>query len=116
MILVALMQFPDEQIQQKPFLATVVNAQVEINIHERVAATVRVAMQDEGKAAALKDLISGFVGLGLTSEIKLDYPDIKKTLFDGLKLGTEGKTVTLSSTMDVELLRKLLRTKGLELN
>ena len=116
MLLVALMQVPENEIKQKPFLATVVHAQGEINIHEKVTATARIAMQDEEKATALKDLISGFVGLGLTSKIKTDYPDIKKAILDGLKLGNEGKTVTLSFAMDLELLRKLLRTKGLELN
>jgi hypothetical protein len=116
MLLVALARLPAEATQQKPFLAVVVNAQAELNVHERVTATARIAMQDEGKATALRDLISGFVGLGLTSEIKLDYPDIKKAIVDELKLGTEGKTVTLSSAMDTELLRKFLRAKGLELN
>ena len=115
MLLAALMQVPDKEIKQKPFLATVVSAQVEMNIHEKVTATARIAMQDEMKATALKDLISGFIGLGLASEIKMDS-DIKKAILDGLKLGNEAKTVTLSSTMDLELLRKLLRTKGLELN
>lgn len=116
MIVIAVMQVPAKEIEQKPFLASVVNAQVEMNVHERVSATARIAMQDEAKATALKDLISGFVGLGLASEIKLEYPDIKKAVLDGLKLGTEGKTVTVSSAMDVELLRKLLRAKGLALN
>jgi hypothetical protein len=45
----------------------------------------------------------------------VDYPDIKKAILDGLKLEHAGKTVTLSATMDLELLRKLLATKGLEL-
>jgi len=113
---VALMQIPVQEIRQKPFLAAVVNAQIEVGMPGRVTATARIAMQDEGKATALKDLISGLVGLDLTSEIKMDYPDIKKAILDGLKLGTDGRTVSLSSTMDVELLRKLLRTKGLQLN
>lgn len=116
MFLVALMHVPDKEIEQKPFLATVVNARVEVSIQEKVTATAKIAMQDEGKATALKDLINGLVGLGLASEIKMGYPDIKKAILDGLKLGTEGKTITLSSTIDVELLRKVLRTKGLELN
>jgi hypothetical protein len=113
---VAVMQVPEEEIKQKPFLATFVNAQMELNIEEKVAATARITMQDEGKATALKDLISGFVGLGLTSEIKTDYPEIKKAICDGLKLSSEGKTVTLSSRMDTELLRSLLKAKGLALN
>lgn len=115
MLLVALMRVPEKEIEQKPFLGAVVDAQVELNVHEKVAATARIDMQDEGKATALKDLISGFIGLGLTSEIKVDYPDIKKAILDGLKLEHAGKTVTLSATMDLELLRKLLATKGLEL-
>ena len=113
---VALMQIPEKEIKQKPFLAAVVNAQMEVNMPGNVSATARVAMQDEGKAIALRDLISGFVGLDLANEIKMDYPDITKAVLDGLKLGTEGTTVTLSSAMDAELLRRLLRAKGLELN
>ena len=112
---VAVMQLPRAEIEQKPFLTNFVNARLEMNIEDKVTATARITMRDEGKATALKDLISGFVGLGLTSEIKGDYPEIKKAILDGLKLSNEGKTVTLSSRMDRELLRNLLGAKGLEL-
>lgn len=116
MFYVALTQIPAREIKEKPFLATVVNAQLELTIRERVAATAKIAMQDESKATALRDLVSGFVGLGLTSEIKMDYPDIKQAILGSLKLSAEGKTVNLSAAMDTELLRKLLRAKGLDLN
>lgn len=116
MLLAALMQIPENEIKQKPFLASIVNAQVEMNIQEQVTATAKMAMRDEEKATALRDLISGFVNLGLTSEIKVGDPVTLKAILDGLKLGLEGKTVTLSSTIDLELLKKLLRATGLVLN
>ena len=112
----ALMQVPEKMVRQNPFLASVANALVEVNVRAQVAASARLAMQDEAKAAALRDLVSGFVGLGLASEIKTEYPDIAKAVLAGLKLGADGRSVILSSTMDVELLRTLLRKKGLELN
>jgi hypothetical protein len=115
-VLFALLQLPEKELTKQPFLSLLVNAQVEMNIQERVTVAARIALQDEAKATALRDLISGFLGLGLASEIKLDYPDIKAAILDGLKLGTEGSSVTLSSTLDLELLLKLLRTKGLVLN
>ena len=116
MILGALLQLPEEEIKQKPFLATLDHVLAEINIQSNVNITVSVAMQDDAKATALKDLISGFLGLGLASEIKLDYPEMKAAILDELQLSTDGKTVTLSSRIDLDLLRKLLRTRGLQLN
>ncbi len=113
---IALMHLPAEEIQKKPFLASFVNGSLEVDMMERnIAASAKVTMQDEAKAKALKDLLSGLVVLGVTSEIKVGQPEIKKAIIDGLKLGNDGRTATLSSAMDIELLRKLLRSKGLAL-
>ncbi|HBC88148.1 MAG TPA: hypothetical protein DCZ94_14455 [Lentisphaeria bacterium] len=117
MLNLSLMKLPEQEIQQKPFLANLVNASLEMNmVEKKISATAKVTMQDEAKAKALKDLLSGLVVLDITSEIKVDQPEIKKAIIDGLKLGNEGRTATLSSSMDIELLRNLLRKKGLELN
>ena len=117
MLNVAVMRLPEQEVRQKPFLANFVNASLEMNIVEKkVAATAKITMQDEEKAKALKDLLSGLVVLGITSEIKAGQPEIKKAVIDGLKLGNDGRTATLSSGMDIGLLRNLLRTKGLDLD
>lgn len=113
---VTVMHLPEQTIREKPFLAHLVNAQLQLNIVEKsVVATARVTMKDDEKAKALRDLVSGFVVLGLTSEIKVDYPEIKNAVLDGLKLSHEGPTASLSTGVKIELLRNLLRSKGLEL-
>ncbi len=114
---IALLHLPEQQVKEKPFLANLVNGRLEVNIVEKkVSATAKITMQNEEKAKALRDLVSGIVVLGITSEIKGDQPEIKKAIIDGLKLATDGKTTTLSSGIDIGLLRNLLKAKGLELN
>lgn len=116
MLHVAVIRLPDNEIKQKPFLANLVNAQMELTLNEQVTTTIRITMQDEEKATALRNLISGFVTLGLTSEIKMSFPEVKAAILDGLALSNDGRTVTLSSSIDIEQLRDLLMAKGLELN
>ena len=114
---ISVMRLPRQEITQKPFLANLVNASLGMNIvGKKISATAEITMQDEEKAKALKDLVSGVVVLGITSEIKGEHPEIIKAIVDGLKLGNDGRTATLSSGMDISHLRNFLRTKGLELD
>ncbi|GEM_PF-5736010 len=114
---IALMRMPEQEIEKKPFLGNLVNGRLELNATEKkVSATAKVTMKDEEKAKALKELVNGLVVLGITGEIKGEHPEIVKAIVDGLKLGSEGKTTTLSTTgIDIDMLKTLLRKKGLEL-
>ncbi|HCE44245.1 MAG TPA: hypothetical protein DET40_11915 [Lentisphaeria bacterium] len=116
MIDISVMHLPEQEIKEKPFLGNLVNAQLQVNmVEKKIAATAKLNMLDEEKAKAVKDLVSGIVVLGITSEIKVECPEIKKAILDGLKLGNEGRTATLSSGIGIDQLRDLLRSKGLDL-
>lgn|GEM_PF-5045320 len=108
-----LLGFKKEDLTDKPFLATVSNAELTVGFDQGLSANAKVTVKDEANATAIEQMLNGFIALAKMNPNQEEKNNpVREEVLKNIQLNRKGVEITANTRIGDELINQLINMAG----